>query len=178
MLVHTCIVGQRIYSHSYSWIFIKVHGFMMLKEETLNAICDCVKPTFFTEHTHIIREGDPIDELIFVMQGKLRTYSFNDITSSSSRKKDHLEDSDFYGAELVDWALRDCSSFEFSKSTRTIEALTNVEAFTLMAHDLKTVFNDMRNRAAWVIQLAWRHYTRRQSLCCHLDWCSLLGLFL
>lgn len=141
----------------------------MLKEETLDALCDCVKPTFFTEHAHIIREGDPIDELIFVMQGNLWTYSFNDLTNGSTRKRDHLEDSDFYGAELVDWALRDCSLFEFSKSTKTIEALTNIEAFTLMADDLKIVFNEKMNQAALVIQLAWRHYTRRQSLCCHLD---------
>lgn len=156
---------------------IKVREFVLLKEETLDALCDCVKPAFFTEHAHIIREGDPIDELIFVMQGKLQTYTFNDITSGSTRKRDCLEDSDLYGAELVDWALRDCSSFEFSKSTRTFEALTNVEAFTLMADDLKIVFNDMMNQAALVIQLAWHHYTRR-SLCCHLDCCSILGLVL
>ncbi|KAH9677269.1 cyclic nucleotide-gated ion channel 1 [Citrus sinensis] len=132
-------LGKKIKRELCWHLLKKVHEFRMLKEETLDALCDCVKPTFFTEHAHIIREGDPIDELIFVMQGNLWTYSFNDLTNGSTRKRDHLEDSDFYGAELVDWALRDCSSFEFSKSTKTIEALTNIEAFTLMADDLKIV---------------------------------------
>ncbi|KAH9646509.1 Cyclic nucleotide-gated ion channel 1 [Citrus sinensis] len=132
-------LGKKIKRELCWHLLKKVHEFRMLKEETLDALCDCVKPTFFTEHAHIIREGDPIDELIFVMQGNLWTYSFNDLTNGSTRKRDHLEDSDFYGAELVDWALRDCSLFEFSKSTKTIEALTNIEAFTLMADDLKIV---------------------------------------
>ncbi|XP_052290335.1 uncharacterized protein LOC102627720 isoform X9 [Citrus sinensis] len=155
-------LGKKIKRELCWHLLKKVHEFRMLKEETLDALCDCVKPTFFTEHAHIIREGDPIDELIFVMQGNLWTYSFNDLTNGSTRKRDHLEDSDFYGAELVDWALRDCSLFEFSKSTKTIEALTNIEAFTLMADDLKIVFNEKMNQAALVIQLAWRHYTRRK----------------
>ncbi|KDO56070.1 hypothetical protein CISIN_1g042233mg [Citrus sinensis] len=136
----------------------KVQGFRKLNEVTLDALCDCVKPTFFTEHTHLIREGDPIDEMIFVVQGKLRTYTFKDIQSGSTssdhkrydgkntRKEDLLQDGDFYGEELIDWALRDRFSFDIPKSNRTIQALTNVDAFMLMADDLKIVFNDMMNQ--------------------------------
>ncbi|GAY45537.1 hypothetical protein CUMW_090210 [Citrus unshiu] len=129
----------------------KVQGFRKLNEVTLDALCDCVKPTFFTEHTHLIREGDPIDEMIFVVQGKLRTYTFKDIQSGSTssdhkrydgkntRKEDLLQDGDFYGEELIDWALRDRFSFDIPKSNRTIQALTNVDAFMLMADDLKII---------------------------------------
>lgn len=139
-------------------MYIKVGEFRKLKEETLDALCDCVKPTFFTEHTHFLREGDPIDEMIFVVQGKLLTYTFKDIPNGSTtsdhkrydgknaRKEDLLQDGDFHGEELIYWALRDRSSFDIPKSNRTIQALTNVEAFTLMADDLKNVFKDKMNQ--------------------------------
>lgn len=58
-------------------------------EESLKNLCACLKPTFYVEHTHIIRENDPVDRMIFVVQGKLWTYSSSpkdDSTNDSSAK--------------------------------------------------------------------------------------------
>lgn len=127
----------------------------------MDHLCDCVKPTFLTEHTYFLREGDPIDEMIFVVQGKLRTYTLKDIQSGSTSsehkrydgkntREDLLQDGDVYGVELFHWALPEYCSFDIPKSNRTIQALTNVEAFTLMADDLKTVLKNLLDSATEV----------------------------
>lgn len=127
----------------------------------MDHLCDCVKPTFLTEHTYFLREGDPIDEMIFVVQGKLRTYTLKDIQSGSTSsehkrydgkntREDLLQDGDVYGEELFHWALPEYCSFDIPKSNRTIQALTNVEAFTLMADDLKTVLKNPLDSATEV----------------------------
>lgn len=166
----------------------KVEEFKKLDEATLDALCDCVKPAFFIERAHIVREDYPIDEMFFVVQGKLWNYTSKSRASGSARfnnhrdndnksKKDHLKDGDFCGEELVAWAMDDPSSSNLPISTRTIQALTKVEAFALMADDLKNVFinhqlctyselnwKNLMTQAARVIQDAWRRYhTRRNS---------------
>ncbi|XP_006422165.2 cyclic nucleotide-gated ion channel 1-like [Citrus sinensis] len=166
----------------------KVEEFKKLDEATLDALCDCVKPAFFIERAHIVREDYPIDEMLFVVQGKLWNYTSKSRASGSARfnnhrdndnksKKDHLKDGDFCGEELVAWAMDDPSSSNLPISTRTIQALTKVEAFALMADDLKNVFinhqlctyselnwKNLMTQAARVIQDAWRRYhTRRNS---------------
>lgn len=129
----------------------KVEESKKLDEATLDALCDCVKPAFFIERAHIVREDYPIDEMLFVVQGKLWNYTSKSRASGSARfnnhrdndnksKKDHLKDGDFCGEELVAWAMDDPSSSNLPISTRTIQALTKVEAFALMADDLKNVF--------------------------------------
>lgn len=168
----------------------KVEEFKKLDEATLDALCDCVKPAFFIERAHIVREDYPIDEMLFVVQGKLWTYtsksragragasgsaSFNNYRDNDNKsKKDHLEVGDFCGEELVAWVMDDPSSSNLPTSTRTIQALTKVEAFALMADDLKNVFikhqlctsselnlKQLMTQAARVIQDAWRR--RRNS---------------
>lgn len=168
-------------------MYIKVEEFKKLNDATLDALCDCVKPAFYIERTHIVREGYPIDEMLFVVQGKQWTYTSKGRTtrletSNHCRdydiipsKKDHLEDGDFCGEELVAWAMDDPSSSNLPVSTRTIQALTKVEAFALMADDLKKVFIkhqlsstpalnfDHVLKAVRVIQDAWRRYQSRRN---------------
>ncbi|XP_031262125.1 cyclic nucleotide-gated ion channel 1-like [Pistacia vera] len=172
----------------------KVEEFKKLNETTLDALCDCVKPAFYIERTHIIREGDPIEEMLFIVHGKLWTYTSKAKTTASAsasestehckenknkncKIKDHLKDGDFCGEEFIAWALDEPSSSNLPMSTRTIQALTKVEAFALVADDLKNVFikyhlssscelnlNHPMIQAARVIQDAWRrHHTSTNS---------------
>ncbi|KAK1551573.1 hypothetical protein Q3G72_000630 [Acer saccharum] len=83
----------------------KVKKFERWSEAMLDELCDCIKPVSFTEHTHIVLEGDKIDEILFLVQGKLRTYLFKNVNTGSitgfSRRRtviNHLRDGDkFFG---------------------------------------------------------------------------------
>ncbi|KAK2654170.1 hypothetical protein Ddye_014026 [Dipteronia dyeriana] len=138
----------------------KVGRFRRWSDASLLHLCDCIKPRVYAELTCIVREGDPIVEMLFVLHGKL--WNFSSAASSTSnvsprdRKKEILKDGDFWGEELVN-RVQDESSYNlsgklyvqcFSSSSNklvsqtTIKALTKVEAFVLRIDDLKKMFNE------------------------------------
>ncbi|KAH9677207.1 cyclic nucleotide-gated ion channel 1 [Citrus sinensis] len=118
----------------------KVEEFGNLDGSSLEKLCDVVKPAVFTERSYIIQEENPIDQMLFVLQGKLWTYTSRRVTelsSNSGNLNNHLEGGDFSGEELIAWAKAGHNSSNLPISTKTIQALTKVEAFVLMAYDLK-----------------------------------------
>ncbi|XP_058067861.1 probable cyclic nucleotide-gated ion channel 14 isoform X1 [Magnolia sinica] len=159
----------------------RVPFFSQMDDLLLDAICERLVSSLSTEGTFIVREGDPITEMLFIIRGRLessttnggRTGFFNSIT---------LRPGDFCGEELLAWALLPRSSLNLPSSTRTVRALVEVEAFALRAEDLKYVANQFRRLhskklqhtfrfyshhwrtwAACFIQAAWRRFKRRQS---------------
>ena len=64
-------------------MFIKVKEFGWWSEAMLDELYDRVKPVSYTEHTHIILEGDKIDEILFLVQVKLCTYLFRNVKTGS-----------------------------------------------------------------------------------------------
>ncbi|KAH0912728.1 hypothetical protein HID58_036049 [Brassica napus] len=144
-----------------------------------NAICERLVSSLSTQGNYIVREGDPVTEMLFIIRGKLessttnggRTGFFNSIT---------LKPGEFCGEELLAWALLPKSKVNLPSSTRTVRALEEVEAFALQAEDLKFVANQFRRLhskklqhtfryyshqwrtwAACFVQVAWRRYKRR-----------------
>ncbi|MBA0816917.1 hypothetical protein Gohar_001528 [Gossypium harknessii] len=92
-----------------------------------------------------------------------------------------LKEGDFCGEELLTWALDPKTGASLPTSTRTVKALTEVEAFALIAEELKFVagqFRRLHSRqvqhtfrfhsqqwrtwAACFIQAAWRRYSKRK----------------
>ncbi|KAL9409861.1 hypothetical protein AB3S75_048148 [Citrus x aurantiifolia] len=137
-----------------------VKEFESWSEKSLGFLCEFLKPVFFTERTRIIREGDPIDEMLFVLKGNLWTYTSRNVATTSSNssrcRENRLKDGDFFGEELVAWAQNEHSS-NLPISARTIQALSEVEAFVLMANDLKHVLSLRHcDRAALLLQSRWR----------------------
>ncbi|TXG67798.1 hypothetical protein EZV62_009073 [Acer yangbiense] len=72
--------------------------------ELLHELCDCAKPVSYAEHAEIVRRGSSIDEMLFLVQGKLRTYSFMSADTGSAGSPphfeisiNHLKDSEFCG---------------------------------------------------------------------------------
>ncbi|KAK1550843.1 hypothetical protein Q3G72_025786 [Acer saccharum] len=126
----------------------KVERFRRLSDTSLLHLCDCVKPVVYAERTRIVREGDPINEMLFVLHGKL--WNFSSSASSTNnvppldRRKEFLKDGDFWGEELVNWVQDESSSSSSNKliSQTTIQALTKVEAFVLRVDDLKNLYNE------------------------------------
>ncbi|KAK1417872.1 hypothetical protein QVD17_27006 [Tagetes erecta] len=175
----------------------RVPFFSEMDDQLLDAICERIVSSLSTKDTCIVREGDPVLEMLFIIRGRLdssttnggRTGFFNSIT---------LRPGDFCGEELLSWALLPSSNLHLPSSTRTVTALTEVEAFALQAEDLKFVANQFRRLhskkfqhtfrfysyhwrtwAACFIQAAWRRAKKRRmkgnlsmsesSSCCHDD---------
>nr|GMC67090.1 cyclic nucleotide-gated ion channel 1 [Ipomoea batatas]GMC98843.1 cyclic nucleotide-gated ion channel 1 [Ipomoea batatas]GME20898.1 cyclic nucleotide-gated ion channel 1 [Ipomoea batatas] len=161
-------------------LLMRVPMFEKMDEQLLDAMCDRLKPVLYTEHSYIVREGDPVDEMLFIMRGKLFS-----VTTNGGRtgffNSDYLKAGDFCGEELLTWALDPNSSSNLPISTRTVEALAEVEAFALMADDLKFVASQFRRLhskqlrhtfrfysqqwrtwAACFLQAAWRRYSRKK----------------
>lgn len=157
----------------------RVPFFSQMDDQLLDAICERLTSSLSTEGTYIVREGDPVTEMLFIIRGRLessttnggRTGFFNSIT---------LRPGDFCGEELLEWALLRKSTLNLPSSTRTVRTLVEVEAFALRAEDLKFVANQFRRLhskklqhtfrfyshhwrtwAACFIQAAWRRYKRR-----------------
>lgn len=151
-----------------------------MDDQLLDAICERLGSSLSTQGTYIVREGDPVTEMLFIIRGTLessttnggRTGFFNSIT---------LRPGDFCGEELLAWALLPRSTLNLPSSTRTVKALSEVEAFALRAEDLKFVANQFRRLhskklqhtfryyshhwrtwAACFIQAAWRRFKRRK----------------
>ncbi|KAG9455082.1 hypothetical protein H6P81_007986 [Aristolochia fimbriata] len=158
----------------------RVPLFENMDDRLLDAICERLKPSLCTEHTYIVREGDPVDEMIFIIRGRLES-----VTTDGGRtgffNLGLLKEGDFCGEELLTWALDPKSGSSLPSSTRTVKALTEVEAFALTAEELKFVASQFRRLhsravqhtfrfysqqwrtwAACFIQAAWRRYLKRK----------------
>ncbi|XP_068342872.1 probable cyclic nucleotide-gated ion channel 5 isoform X2 [Pyrus communis] len=160
----------------------RVPLFENMDERLLDAICERLKPSLFTESTYIVREGDPVDEMLFIIRGRLESVT-TDGGRSGFFNRSLLKEGDFCGEELLTWALDPKSGANLPSSTRTVKALTEVEAFALVAEELKFVASQFRRLhsrqvqhtfrfysqqwrtwAACFIQAAWRRYSKRKIL--------------
>ncbi|KAK0598107.1 hypothetical protein LWI29_031698 [Acer saccharum] len=157
----------RLFYLVYPWTaYVKEFGWW--SEAMVDELCDCVKPVSYTEHTHIVMEGDKIDEILFLVQGKVRTYLFRNVktgsAAGSSRHRtviNHLRDSDrFFGEELVAWFQADPYSSDLPISNKTVSVLTEAVGFALMSADLKSIL--IKNHAALFLQLFWRFKTMKK----------------
>ncbi|KAL5061277.1 hypothetical protein RYX36_032881 [Vicia faba] len=121
----------------------KVPLFEKMNEQLLDAMCDRLKPVLYTEKSCIVREEDPVDEMLFIMRGKVATMTTNGGRTGFFNSL-FLMPGDFCGEELLTWALDPNSSSNLPTSTRTVETISEVEAFALMADDLKFVASQFR----------------------------------
>ncbi|EPS66346.1 hypothetical protein M569_08426, partial [Genlisea aurea] len=136
----------------------RVPFFSQMDDQLLDAICERLVSSLSTEGTYIVREGDPVTEMLFIIRGRLessttnggRTGFFNTIK---------LGPGDFCGEELLAWALLPKSALNLPTSTRTVTALVEVEAFALRAEDLKFVANQFRRLHSKKLQHTFRFYS-------------------
>ncbi|XP_020208489.1 cyclic nucleotide-gated ion channel 18 [Cajanus cajan] len=138
----------------------RVPFFSQMDDQLLDAICERLASSLSTEGTYIFREGDPVDEMLFIIRGQLessttnggRSGFFNCIT---------LRPGDFCGEELLTWALMPNSTLNLPSSTRTVKALSEVEAFALQAEDLKFVASQFKRLHSKKLQHAFRYYSHQ-----------------
>ncbi|OAY37003.1 putative cyclic nucleotide-gated ion channel 7 [Manihot esculenta] len=159
----------------------RVPLFANMDERLLDAICERLKPSLYTEKSYIVREGDPVDEMLFIIRGRLESVT-TDGGRSGFFNRGFLKEGDFCGEELLTWALDPKAGTSLPSSTRTVKAITEVEAFALEAEELKFVASQFRRLhsrqvqhtfrfysqqwrtwAAILIQASWRRYARRKA---------------
>ncbi|KAL6953334.1 putative cyclic nucleotide-gated ion channel 5 [Sarracenia purpurea var. burkii] len=158
----------------------RVPLFANMEERLLDAICERLKPSLYTENTYVLREGDPVDEMLFIIRGRLESVT-TDGGRSGFFNRGYLKEGDFCGEELLTWALDPKAGSNLPPSTRTVKALTEVEAFALIEDEVKFITSQFRRLhsrqvqhtfrfysqqwrtwAATFIQATWRRYSRRK----------------
>ncbi|KAG6505104.1 hypothetical protein ZIOFF_037452 [Zingiber officinale] len=193
-------LGQNLKTSTFIWenlfaIFVSTSGlvlfallignmqvpmFEIMDDQLMDAMSARLKPVLFTENSCIVREGDPVNEMLFVMRGKLESTTTNG-GRTGFFNSDILKAGDFCGDELLTWALDPNIHTSLPISTRTVKTLTDVEAFALLADDLKFVASQFRRLhskklqhtfkfhsqqwrtwAACFIQVAWRRYAKKK----------------
>ncbi|XP_038700364.1 probable cyclic nucleotide-gated ion channel 5 isoform X2 [Tripterygium wilfordii] len=138
----------------------RVPLFENMDERLLDAICERLKPCLFTESTYIVREGDPVDEMLFIIRGRLESVT-TDGGRSGFFNRSMLKEGDFCGEELLTWALDPKSGANLPSSTRTVKAITEVEAFALIAEELKFVAGQFRRLHSRQVQHTFRFYSQQ-----------------
>ncbi|KAG7973673.1 hypothetical protein I3843_06G009000 [Carya illinoinensis] len=134
-------LGRLIKLHLCLPLLRTVPIFKSESEELLYEItCKFIKQVQYNQNSYIVREGEPLDMMIFVVKGIVWTY-----TSIHGDKTGCLKKGDLFGRHLVEWALESPGLSDIPLSTRTLKCHTKVEAFCLMAGDLK----DMISQCWW-----------------------------
>ncbi|POO01679.1 Voltage dependent potassium channel [Trema orientale] len=154
--------------------------FDQMDEKTLDAICERLKPSLSTAGTCLVREGDPVNEMLFIIRGHLDSSTTNGGRTGFFNSC-RIGPGEFCGEELLTWALDPRPGVVLPSSTRTVKAIGQVEAFALIAEDLKFVAaqfrrlhskqirhtfrfhsHQWRTWAACFVQAAWFRYKRRK----------------
>ncbi|KAH6830368.1 Cyclic nucleotide-regulated ion channel family protein [Perilla frutescens var. hirtella] len=152
--------------------------FQSLDDLILDNICDRVKPIVISKDEKIIREGDPVARMVFVVRGRVRS---SQKLSRGMVATSLIEGGGFFGDELLSWCLRRPFAERLPPSSATFTCVASTEAFGLDANDLKYITDHFRYKFAnerltrtaryyssnwrtWAavnIQLAWRRYLHR-----------------
>ncbi|XP_040375751.1 cyclic nucleotide-gated ion channel 4-like [Oryza brachyantha] len=155
--------------------------FQHMDDLVLENICDKVKSLVFPKGEVIVREGDPVQRMLFIVRGHLQSSQVlrNGATSCCT-----LGPGNFSGDELLSWCMRRPFLERLPASSSTLVTMESTEGFGLEAADVKyvtqhfrhTFTNDKVRRSAryyshgwrtWAavaVQLAWRRYKHRKTL--------------
>lgn len=156
----------------------KVPLFETLDDLILDNICDRVVPLVFTKDEKIIREGDPVPRIMFIVRGRVKS---SQNLSKGVVATSILEPGGFLGDELLSWCLRRPFMDRLPSSSATFTCIESTEAFALSANNLRYITDHFRYKFAnerlkrtaryyssnwrtWAavnIQLGWRRYMTR-----------------
>lgn len=156
----------------------KVPLFHSLDDLILDNICDRVKPLVFSKNEKIIREGDPVQRMVFIVRGCVKS---SQNLSKGMVATSTLEPGGYLGDELLSWCLRRPFIDRLPASSATFTCVESTEAFGLDAKNLRYITDHFRYKFAnerlkrtsryyssnwrtWAavnIQLGWRRYMAR-----------------
>lgn len=146
----------------------------------LDNICDRVQPLVFSKNEKVIREGDPVQRMVFIVKGALQS---SQQLSKGMVATCMLGPGGFFGDELLSWCLRRPFVDRLPASSATFVCIEPAEAFGLDAPHLRYITEHFRYKFAneklkrtarfysaswrtWAavnIQLAWRRHRARRA---------------
>ena len=154
----------------------RVPLFEAFDDSVIDNICARLQSMVLIPGTEVVRQGEPVEEMLFIVKGRLR--STHKMTSGEISVC-HLGPGLFSGEELLTWALsRSPDEACLPKASSSLDAVTLIEAFSLQSSDLCFITTHFkfslrtkklrqliryysphwRTWAAVTIQLAWRRY--------------------
>ena len=97
---------------------------------------------FYNEQSYIVKEGDPIDAVFLITDGI--AWAYPNSNNGEGKHAERLVKGHFFGEELLEllWNPSSVDVYNLSKlpvSSKTLKTHTKVEAFALMANDLKDI---------------------------------------
>ncbi|RXI02242.1 hypothetical protein DVH24_026772 [Malus domestica] len=107
----------------------KVPGLENKDRRVLDAIMRHLKPVNYADGSYIIREGEPLDRMLFITQGSVLTYKTSGIGGGSG--------SSSIIRLAKRWAATSTSFADLPISTKTVKSHAKLEAFVLVADDLR-----------------------------------------
>ncbi|EFH51011.1 predicted protein, partial [Arabidopsis lyrata subsp. lyrata] len=81
--------------------------------------CERLKPSLYKESTFIVREGNPVNEMMFIIRGRLESVTLDVGRSCFFNRGLILKEGDFCGDKLLTWALDLKAGSILPSSTRT-----------------------------------------------------------
>ncbi|XP_021811869.1 cyclic nucleotide-gated ion channel 1-like [Prunus avium] len=128
-----------------------------MSKTVLEMMCDYLKPVKYDENSFPFRMGDPLDRMLFIIDGTMWTYSStggggdeaagSPSNTSTLLAAKPLKKDEIYGEELLSWASPSIN--QLPTSTKHLKSQTKVEAYALMARDLATIVSRC--------ELQWEH---------------------
>ncbi|GAV75874.1 cNMP_binding domain-containing protein [Cephalotus follicularis] len=136
----------------------RVPLFDEMDETMLDAVCERLKLELCTEGTFLVRESDPVHQMFFIIRGNLESNT-TDGGRPGFFNSCQIGPGDFCGEELLTWALDPRLGATLPSSTRSVQAITEVEAFALIADDLKFVSSQFRKLHSAKLRHIFRFYS-------------------
>lgn len=128
----------------------KVPMLSKMDERVLKMMCDYLKPVNYPENTLVFKMGEPLDRMVFITEGFMWAYTTatesshsrhvekeTGLDTSPSMDTNCLKKGDSYGLELLQFASS--SLAQLPTSAANVRCHTKVEAFVLMAKDLRSI---------------------------------------
>ncbi|CAL9007917.1 unnamed protein product [Prunus brigantina] len=110
----------------------KVRVLQNMDEQVLKAICQHLKPMKYTEDNLILREGEPLKMMLFIVEGHVAIEKKGgSILNQGARE--------LYGEKLLAWPFSTSFPKKLPTATESARAIGDVEALILMADDMKGV---------------------------------------
>ncbi|KAM1352969.1 hypothetical protein TB2_032209 [Malus domestica] len=121
----------------------KLPGLENKDRRVLDAIMEHLEPVNYSDGSYIIREGEPLDRMLFITQGSVLTYKTSGIGGGSASSGNiRLAKPDFYGEELIGWAAASTSFPDLPISAKTVKSHEKVEVFAIRAARLISIVSE------------------------------------
>ncbi|CAN6568684.1 unnamed protein product [Malus baccata var. baccata] len=99
-----------------------------IDEDVLKIICQKLKPVNYTENNDIIHKDQPLDKILFIVDGEL-------CDSDGSKRR--------AGEELLRWPFYSYFPHRKPLATKSVKAIGAVEALALNAQDLQSIYDQL-----------------------------------